>query len=107
MDDTKQNDTDVSENCSRPDDAYDDEGRCIRPAFLDRKNNLTIFQDHLGRQSYIDRNRYVLEDGVWKSQGLLDCRDVIVRDGKHDFWEVVPDAETAALRDRLYPETPA
>jgi hypothetical protein len=91
----------------RPDDVYDDKGRWIRPAFLDRHNTLTIFRDHIGRQRYVDRNRYVLADGIWKSEGLSDCRDVIVRDSGHNFWEVVPEAEAAALRERLYPETTA
>ncbi|MNU47195.1 hypothetical protein D3C71_360770 [compost metagenome] len=86
----------------RPDDVYDDKGRWIRPAFLDRDNHLTIFRDHIGRQRYVDRNKYVLDDGIWKSDGLIDCRDVIVRDGGHNFWEVVPEAEYAALRDRVY-----
>ncbi len=87
----------------RPDPVCDDKGRTIRPAFLDQTNWLTIFRDHIGRQRYIERNRFVLADDVWKSDGLTDCRDVIVRDSGHDFWEVVPDAEAADLRDRVYP----
>lgn len=87
----------------RPDPIYDDKGRCIRPAFVDQTNSMTIFQDHIGRQRFIDRNRYVLADGIWKSEGLSDCRDVIARDSGHNFWEVVPEAEVEALRDRVYP----
>jgi hypothetical protein len=87
----------------RPEPAYDDKGRMIRPAFLDRDGHLTIFRDHIGRQRHVERNGFVLADGVWSADGLPDCRDVIVRDGTHNFWSVVPDAEAVALRGRIYP----
>jgi Uncharacterized conserved protein len=83
-------------------EVLDDKGRVIRPAFLDARDSLTIFSDEVSRQNYIRRNRYVIsEDGIWKSEGLPDCKDVIVRDGGHNFWEVVPEAEAASLRRRL------
>jgi hypothetical protein len=104
MDETIEGDSEVeSGRGRRPDPVYDDKNRAIRPAFLDRTNWLTIFRDHVGRQRYIDRNRYVLAEGIWKSEGLSHCRDVIARDGGHNFWEVVPEAEVAALRDLVYP----
>lgn len=87
----------------RPEEVYDDNGRLIRPAFLDRDNHLTIFRDHLGRRNYIERNNYVSKEGLWQADGLPECRDIVVRDGGHNFWEVVPEAEAEALRDRVYP----
>jgi hypothetical protein len=85
-------------------DILDNEGRWIRPAFADSENWLTIFQDHVGRRRYVERNRYVLNDGFWHSEGLPTCRDVIVRaDPDKNHWLVVPEEEASALRDRVYP----
>lgn len=84
-------------------EVYDDEGRWIRPAFLDEKNSLTIFQDIVGRRRYVERNRYAFREGEWHSDGLPTCRDVIVRDEVDcDWWVVVPDEEARRLRARVY-----
>lgn len=85
-------------------DVFDDQGRWIRPAFADPDNWLTIFRDDVGRNRYTERNRYVLNDGFWHSEGLPTCRDVIVRpDPDKNYWVVVPEEEASALRDRVYP----
>jgi hypothetical protein len=89
----------------RLDDVYDDHGRWIRPAFAGPDNWLTIFRDHVSRRRYVERNGYVFKDGVWSSSNLRigDRRDVIVRaEAGKDYWSVVPDDETCALRERVY-----
>jgi hypothetical protein len=60
-----------------------------------------IFPGSPGLQRFIERNGYTLIDGIWKSEGLSECRAVIVR-AVDDQWVVVPEAEAAALRDRVF-----
>jgi hypothetical protein len=91
-------------NDDRTEEVYDDEGRCLRPAFAAADNGLTIFRDHVARRRYVERNRYTQSDGFWRSEGLPTCRDVIVRaDLNKTDWVVVPEEETSALRSRVYP----
>ncbi|NTF23579.1 hypothetical protein G6L37_34980 [Agrobacterium rubi] len=84
-----------------PEEFCDDQGRMIRPAFILRERSLMIFKNGRNRRRFIDDNRYALTDGIWTSEGKPDGRDVVVRDGRGDQWEIVPAEEAASLWVRL------